>query len=192
MKRKRNILIALAGLSFMGLQAMAQDVTRPGDEEVWLEQLVSEYSYQIPSAGNLNNKAFVVQEGANNDAFVDQSHSGGSTPNTIYMLQRGNNNTGSILQTGSNNKYNIYQLGDGNLSDLMMSGTKNRSTLVQEGNLNKVRQELTGDGMKYVILQEGFRNELIHKENGEVNQEYTIQMKGNGMKVYIENSNIYK
>ena len=55
-----------------------------------------------------------------------------------------------------------------------------------------MKQELSGDGMNYVILQEGFKNELFHKENGEINKEYTIHMKGNGMKIYIENSNIYK
>lgn len=189
---RSTILIILIGFVISTFYSMGQDQGTQYDE-VWLEQLKSEYSYQLPGQDNLNNQAYIVQEGSGNNVYVNQQNpSTLITPNNVFMLQKGNNNSGFIFQAGVDNQYNVYQLGNNNQTDLSMRGKKNVSTLLQEGNSNLIKQELQGNGMNYVILQEGFKNELYHKENGEVNQKYTIQMKGNGMKIYIENGNIYK
>jgi hypothetical protein len=46
--------------------------------------------------------------------------------------------------------------------------------------------------MDYFIIQEGSRNMLIQRENGEVSPRYRVEQRGVGMKVIIENSNIYQ
>ncbi|MBU2650201.1 MAG: hypothetical protein KKA81_04640 [Bacteroidetes bacterium] len=187
MKRSLKLIITVI-IVITAYPALSQGVH---EEEVWLEQLISEYYYDIPYQQSTNNKTLVVQEGSRNSVKIDQINTAGQGENLIYLVQRGDNNITNAWQKGSSNQYSLYQLGDRNELDLSMIGNSNQSALWQKGDMNKVTQDLKGTGMNYIILQEGFKNELIHVEDGRINQEYKIYMKGNGMKLYIQNSNIY-
>jgi minor curlin subunit len=181
--------IALAMM--MSLNSFSQNTVH-NDEDIWLKQMVREYSYNQVLQNDLQNKAFIVQNGSNNNVYIDQKITGVSNTNVVYLLQKGSFNNGNIRQTGNSNEYNIFQYGFWNDMELTTEGNYNKSTLYQIGSENIIKQRLRGEGMNYFILQEGSRNELIHKENGVANPEYRIEQRGVGMKVIIENSNIYR
>lgn len=187
-----SIIFILAVALLTGFSSVAQENVQK-EEDLWLKQLVREYSYeQVMSQRNLNNKAFVAQDGSKNNAIIDQRNTGYiGQENSVYLLQRGSYNSGAIQQHGRDNEYYVIQNGVKNDVEMSARGSGNKTTLYQIGNNNKVKQSLKGDGMNYYILQEGSRHELIQKENGSVNPKYSVEQRGAGMKVIIENSNIY-
>ncbi|MBE9491629.1 MAG: hypothetical protein IMY70_01980 [Bacteroidetes bacterium] len=190
---KTKLLISLGVLALLMCFTSLGQNSGNNEENIWLQQLVREYSYNVVLQNDLNNKAYVIQNGSGNNAIVNQKITGNRyQSNVLYMIQQGNNNNGLVKQVGLGNEYNIYQFGSDNDLDLMTEGKRNKSTLFQIGNSNKIKQRLRGNEMDYFILQEGIRNELIHIENGVKHPEYRIEQKGTGMKLIIENSNIYR
>lgn len=191
--RKKSIIILgvlFYLISFMKVSS-AQQERSSDNQEIWIKQLLNEY--YVPDNLEARNKTHVYQEGSGNDIFVNQVNQGTiDEQNVIYALQKGNNNLNYVLQNGIQNEYAGFQFGNNNKLDLEMLGMNNKSTLYQKGDYNKVTQEMKGSDMRYMIIQEGINNELVHQETGEFNPEYKIHMKGNGMKLYIRNSNIYK
>ena len=66
----------------------------------------------------LRNRAKTSQRGESNAAGIGQAGVG----NRAVVVQRGNNNTGTVSQSGNYNAYGLFQFGRGNHSNVVQEG----------------------------------------------------------------------
>lgn len=144
-----------------------------------------------------------VQEGENNifsltqqgdlheaQAIQDRQQQAGD-PNLMEVTQRGSGHEATLTQEGVGNQSRLVQQGNGHTYVLLIDGDDNRTDVQQVGSDNRIEQTLTGDGMQYRLRQAGHDNELIQVENGVIAPAYQVDQTGSGMRLIIENSNIY-
>ncbi|QDA60220.1 curlin repeat-containing protein [Hymenobacter jejuensis] len=115
--------------------------------------------------------------------------------NQALLLQQGTGNTGSISQTGNNLRTTITQIGAGNVAVSNVTGRGTTSEIVQNGYNNSVEQQLAVDQRNYSVQQLGNNNQLKQVETGTNTSfptGYGVKMEGNGIKMNIQQGNIYR
>ncbi|GAB4289805.1 MAG: hypothetical protein Kow0098_07900 [Ignavibacteriaceae bacterium] len=149
--------------------------------------LYNNSSYFIPESEYLN-QSVIIQNGHLNSALINQIYEESliGDPNLSVILQYGINNSSSLTQTGSGNTSISTQIGNDNFSDISLFGDDNFSWVLQFGNQNYVKQDLTGDGLSFIINQIGNQNYLLHYENrNQYERPIQIHQNGDGMKLII-------
>jgi len=207
---KRFFYLCLAGLAYWLLPTAARAQTRPAaDAPSTAQQLVEEIGLDrlpgglaIPrvkdarslsvleqtgdrnqatitqvSLGNGTNEALIVQAGAANIAFLNQF----GTDNTTSLRLKGDGNIGKVDQRGSNNSFDGRIAGDNNKLDVYQDGHGNSSTL-----------DVAGDSRKYPVVQIGDNNSLVQREaaNSMAPKGYGVEMRGNGIRLTIEQGHV--
>ncbi len=177
---------------FVSFQLVLFGQTKETEDKI-LNQLESTKLQKQMNEAEFNNKAVVQQHGNSNEAFINQVGTGLINSNNIAeIVQNGNSNQASINQTGSGNESNTSQNGRSNQSDITITGNDNYSSVTQNGNSNFVSHDLIGNALSYEITQNGNGNYLSQVENNQLSRPMKITQTGNGMRLIIINSNIYK
>lgn len=172
--------------SFIVLSAGAQDLEEKSSSDVWLEQVYS--VRQMAPSGNL---AYIEQTGDANVLITEQVQSGGILdPNIIDARQLGNGNFSLNYQEGYGLITSNAQNGNGNIAISNIKGGIIESQIAQIGQNQLVEQYIEGNASSYRIIQEGYDNVLIHRENEPNPKQMIIRQNGNGMRLMIENFSV--
>lgn len=175
--------LILTIFSFIVISAGAQDLEEKTSSDIWLEQIYS--IRQISPSGNL---AYIEQTGDANVLITEQVQSGGIiNPNIIEARQTGNGNFSSSYQEGYGLVSSNSQNGNGNIAITNLKGGFIESQVAQIGQNQLVEQYIEGNASSYRIIQEGYDNVLIHRENEPNPKQMIIRQNGNGMRLMIEN-----
>ena len=125
---------------------------------------------------HLNRQEVVVrQDGSGNIATVDQRNAS----NVAAILQRGNFNETRVRQRGRANAVGIVIDGNNNSLDVLQKGSRNRYLLGFRGD------NLGRPGTR-TVSQKGSNNLLV--ELGQTRMPFSVQQKGNGMRMMIRHS----
>lgn len=137
---------------------------------------------------SLGNQAYVVQAGAANVLGLTQTGGG----NAAYVSQSGNGNNANFTQDGQGNSSTITQRGTGNQLTGLVDGDRNQVNVRQEGSNNRVNTEIREDKRIYNISQYGYGNTLTQRESTTslTPQGYSVEMRGAGIKMTIEQSKV--
>lgn len=214
---KRTSFFALTGaLALATVVAQAQQRT-PSEAATAEQRLAEDLGLErlpngAPAASDLRNASTLLQTGNGNTARLDQQ--GLATPvNQAYMAQVGTANVLGVNQTGSGNSAYVSQNGSGNQLDFTQDGRGNSSTLTQRGSANQlkgmvdgnnnevnirqdgsnnvVNSEIREDRRTYNITQQGYGNTLNQVEStSQTPQGYNVEMRGNGIRLTIEQSRV--
>jgi len=134
------------------------------------------------------------QQGNQNMVQALQNRQGqAGDPNVMEVLQVGNTNDAQLNQRGTGLQVRLRQGGNANRYEGDLNGEDITSDVLQLGNRNNLEQQLSGNGMQYELIQRGNNNELIQLEEAPGQAPgYRIEQNGNGMRLYIEQGNIYR
>lgn len=132
------------------------------------------------------NKAFIIQNGNNNEARVSQLNSGNSFG---VLLQSGELNAVLLNQTGDRNNGLVLQDGNLNYAEMDLLGSDINSAILQSGENNLVKQRLAGEELNYSIMQNGMNNQIVNYQSGIRQQDIQIYQSGVGAKLFISNGN---
>ncbi|GAA4012997.1 hypothetical protein GCM10022408_27290 [Hymenobacter fastidiosus] len=184
-------LTVLLGLSSAYVSAQTQ--SKEPKEEISKEQrLVERFgTEQLNSLPESSiDRSILAQQGNNNAATIDQRLLG-IQGNTAVVLQLGNTNVVNATQTGAGNSTTVKQVGNRNHVTSDINGYETESFILQDGSYNKITQELNVDERRYKVQQQGNNNQLTQRENGAAAPPgYEIHMKGNGIKMTIEQGKV--
>ena len=170
-------------------------------EEIGLDRLPS--NIVVPSPRNARNLSAVEQNGSGNQAGITQVSTGtGSnqalilqvgTLNAADLAQYGSDNSASLRLTGNKNTGSLGQNGSSNTSDMRLTGNNNNLDVMQNGQGNSATLDATGSNRRYVINQLGDNNVLKQQEglNSSLPRGYNVDMRGNGIRLTIEQGNVY-
>ncbi|TGE28067.1 hypothetical protein [Hymenobacter metallicola] len=132
------------------------------------------------------NQAALLQLGNQNQASIDQRIIGVGQGNTASINQNGTSNLAAILQNGAGSRTIISQAGANNVASSEINGYNTESEILQKGNGNRVDQRLNVDDRRYSVEQMGNNNNLVQRESGSTAPGYEVTMKGNGIRIIIE------
>lgn len=170
-------LLTHAGLS---------QVTATTSEEALLKELVSSKAIKPElQNGHKLNEAASIQDGFNNNSFIQQV-STGAVPNQISLMQVGNFNNILMHQNGNNLTSEALQMGNLNFYKGSLEGQNVNSKVVQSGNNNYINQSISGQGLNYELMQLGNSNSLIQVETSNASPSYSVKQEGNNMSLKIE------
>lgn len=177
-------------------------------EDVGLERLPT----GAPALSTLQNAATLLQNGAGNTVRIDQQSLAGASnqayveqvgaANALGLVQTGGGNVATVQQYGTGNQATLTQQGQGDKSALTQRGDNNRLTgqlignqsglnIYQEGNNNQVDSEIRQNKQAYTVSQYGSGNSLRQVEStSQDTPGYTIQMRGSGINLTIEQGKI--
>ncbi|UOQ71666.1 hypothetical protein [Hymenobacter cellulosilyticus] len=179
-------MLVLSGLG----SHLAQAQTSRDPEDISQGQLLVQQSngqaLSAPEANPLTNQALLQQNGSLNQSSIDQHMLGVGRGNTASITQSGANNAAAILQSGAANRTSITQVGASNVAASEITGYNTESEIVQRGNGNRVDQRLSVDERRYSVEQMGNNNNLVQRESGSTAPGYEVTMKGNGIRIIIE------
>ena len=210
------LLVFTSGLAALATTAQAQQ--RPPSEAPTTEQRLAEdigldrLPTGAPALSTLQNAATLLQNGAGNKARIDQQSLSGAS-NQAYVEQVGGANALGLMQTGGGNVATVQQNGNGNQADLTQQGQGNSSALTQRGNNNRLTGQLVGNQSELNIHQDGSNNQVdseIHQNKQaytinqygsgnslkqvestiQANPGYTVEMRGSGINLTIEQGKI--
>ena len=99
----------------------------------------------------------------------------------------------ALRLTGNKNTGNLGQNGSSNTSDMRLTGNNNNLDVTQNGQGNSATLDATGSNRRYVINQLGDNNVLKQQEglNSSLPRGYNVDMRGNGIRLTIEQGNVY-
>ncbi|SHI91634.1 Curlin associated repeat-containing protein [Hymenobacter daecheongensis DSM 21074] len=143
-----------------------------------------------PGAAQSLNRAVLAQDGIGNRGTIDQRLLGAGRGNAATIAQDGNGNAAAILQNGFGNRTTIVQLGNNNTAASEINGRNTESDILQKGNNNRVDQRLNVDDRRYSVEQMGNNNQLVQRENGSHTPGYGVSMKGEGIRVIVEQGKV--
>jgi len=203
----KNFLLAVGSvlsLAAAPLTAAAQLVSNPKpalqnrDPDLDLRNAPEHALRLAPAIGNADNVAILSQIGNNNESFITQIGDDNmarlaieGNRNSTEVTQRGNNNLFDMDLTGNNNPVTLRQLGNNNVYDMDLNALNTPVNLLQNGNGNRVSSNLTGNNREYNISQYGNNNLLKQVEGSTVfPQGYNVEMRGNGIRLTIEQGRI--
>ncbi|MCB2408987.1 hypothetical protein [Hymenobacter lucidus] len=184
-----NVLVLLC---LSGQQVQAQSGRDPEDTSTGqlLVQQLSNESGNATEATLLTNQATLQQQGSLNQASIDQHMIGVGRGNAAIISQNGMGNAAAILQNGAGGRVTITQSGANNVAASEVNGYNTESDITQRGNGNRVDQQLNVDERRYSVEQMGNNNNLIQRETGSTTPGYEVTMKGNGIKIIIEQGRV--
>jgi minor curlin subunit len=157
-------------------------------EEIGLERLLPATA---PRAQDARNVAVLLQEGTGNRSMIGQTNFG-SIANEAFVQQVGAYNTSDLMQTGSGNRTTVAQRGRSNRFTMDLTGTNNEMTVLQEGNNNRVESTVISDSRRYTITQSGSNNVLNQVETAPLAPKgYSVEMRGNGIQLTIEQGRVF-
>ena len=171
-------------------------------EEIGLDRLPG--SVVVPSPRNARNLSAVEQTGSGNQAAITQVNSGAGfnqaliiqvgALNAADLSQYGTGNSAMLRLTGDQNKGRLEQTGSNNTSDLRLTGNNNNLDLSQNGQGNTATLDAAGNNRRYGINQVGDNNALTQQEglNSTLPRGYNVEMRGNGIRMTIEQGNVYR
>jgi minor curlin subunit len=153
-------------------------------EEIGLERLLPDAT--ALRSQDARNVSILIQEGTGNRSTLQQTNSG-ALANSIYVQQVGFYNEAELTQTGSGNRTTVGQQGTANRVESELLGSNNELTVMQDGNNNQVASTVLNDNRRYTITQTGTNNVLNQVESSPAApQGYTVEMRGNGIRMTIE------
>lgn len=170
-------------------------------EEIGLERLPS--NLVVPSARNARNLSALQQSGNNNQAAITQVSTGSGinqaliiqvgASNSADLTQYGTDNNATLRVTGDKNSGRLEQNGSNNTYDTRLTGNSNNLDVVQNGQGNSATLDATGNNRSYQINQIGDNNMLKQQEgvNSSLPRGYNVEMRGNGIRMTIEQGNVY-
>jgi len=179
----RTYLLVLSGAWLLS-SAAAHAQQRPASEAPTTEQRLAEdiglerLPTGAPALSKLQNAATLLQNGAGNTARIDQQSLSGAS-NQTYVEQVGAANALGLVQTGGGNVATVQQNGNGNQADLTQQGQGNSSALTQRGNNNRLTGQLISNQSELNIHQDGSNNQ-VDSEIHQSKQAYTINQYGSG------------
>lgn len=141
-------------------------------------------------ASVVSNQASLLQHGNQNQGSIDQRMVGVGQGNVAGITQSGTSNVAAILQAGAGSRTSIVQVGGSNVAASEINGYNTESDIVQKGNGNRVDQRLNVDDRRYSVEQMGNNNNLVQRESGNTAPGYEVTMKGNGIRIIIEQGRV--
>ncbi|MDB5233967.1 MAG: hypothetical protein JWR44_960 [Hymenobacter sp.] len=169
-------------------------------EEIGLERLPT--STLVPRASDARNLSVLKQTGSGNEADIIQV-SLGAGPNQAMIVQAGAanivvldqfgvSNNASLTLTGNGNKGTVDQRGSNNSFDGNVTGDRNKVDVYQDGHGNQSRLDVESNGRRYPVVQIGDNNSLTQRENATSTapQGYGVEMRGNGIRLTIEQGRV--
>ncbi|TGE18631.1 hypothetical protein [Hymenobacter elongatus] len=184
----------LVALSLASHGAWAQASRDP--EDISTGQLlqqrlgVAQASSDDASSTNPANRATLMQYGSANRGSIDQRMIGVGQGNAAIITQDGMSNVAAILQTGSGSRTSISQIGVSNIASSELRGYNAESDITQKGYNNRVDQRLNVDDRRYTVEQMGSNNTLVQRESGSTAPGYEVSMKGNGIRIIVEQGRV--
>lgn len=213
----RTYLLVLSGAWLLS-SAAAQAQQRAPSEAPTTEQRLAEdvgldhLPTGAPALSALQNAATLLQNGSGNTARIDQQSLSGASnqayveqvgaANALGLVQTGGGNVAIVQQNGTGNQANLTQQGQGNSSALTQRGNNNRLTgqlisnqselnIHQDGSNNQVDSEIRQNKQAYTINQYSSGNSLKQVESTiQANPGYTVEMRGSGINLTIEQGKI--
>lgn len=171
-----------------------------GGTELYLRDLPENLHPNRPLLLNADNMVMLTQVGNSNIAGINQVGDANlarmavqGNNNTTTLTQRGNRNAANIDVAGDNNPVAVTQNGNGNQYELDLTSSSNTPVnVVQNGSGNRVQSELSGSGRQYNVTQFGNNNELTQRENASsvLPKGYSVEMRGTGMRLTIEQNRV--
>ena len=148
--------------------------------------------------GNADNVSLLTQIGNSNEAFIRQVGDDNISRlaiigdgNKTEVIQEGRRNLFDMDLTGNNNPVSVKQFGNNNVYDMDLNASNTPVNLVQSGTSNRVVSNLTGTNREYNIGQYGNNNVLTQVEGNTVLQKgYSVEMRGNGIRLSIEQGRV--
>ena len=178
----------------------AASATQQLVEEIGFDRLTSATSGLNPAGAR--NMSMLRQTGNGNVADIEQV-SLGTAVNEALIVQVGNANILGFKQTGSGNAAMLTLKGDGNAStvnqrgnnnslDGQITGNSNTFDLYQDGKGNRSTFDMVGNGRNYPVRQVGDNNSLVQREgaNSTAPRGYGVEMRGNGIRLTIEQGRV--
>ncbi|QJX46573.1 hypothetical protein HMJ29_06325 [Hymenobacter taeanensis] len=139
---------------------------------------------------NVQNLSEIVQKGDNNKASTIQNNPG-NTANQAYIMQVGDYNEAMLRQMGSGNATRITQDGNDNKVTSAVKGDNNTTELNQYGDGNQLLRDVITNGADVKLTQTGNNNALIQRGTETLAPpKYEVDMRGNGIKLTIEQGRI--
>lgn len=189
-KTLNTCLLALLCLSSHLVQAQSgRDPEDTSTGQLLVQQLSAE-SGNSTEATFLTNQATLQQQGSLNQGSIDQHMIGVGRGNAALITQNGMGNAAAILQNGAGSRVSITQSGANNVAASEVNGYNTESDITQRGNGNRVNQQLNVDDRRYSVEQMGNNNNLIQRETGSTTPGYEVTMKGNGIRIIIEQGRV--
>ncbi|MDQ2794608.1 MAG: hypothetical protein M3Y12_11485 [Bacteroidota bacterium] len=203
MKKIRLVAILLTVLT-SGLAHAQQPSEAATSEQRLAENIgVDKLSTLLPNpvVHDAQNISAVLQNGNRNTAEVNQQNLALLT-NSAFIQQIGDGNYLNLMQSGSKNSTSFLQSGNGNKSTLNQNGTNNRIVgevdgqlnevnITQDGHDNRINGTIRENEKKYSLSQIGNGNTLTQFESTNQTKGYSIEMRGNGMNITIEQSKVF-
>lgn len=203
----KNILVMLAcWLSCVLAPATtwAQLVSNPKpaaqgrDSDPDLRELAQQPLRLAQLVGNADNVSLLTQSGNSNEAFIRQVGDNNASRLAVFgngnkteVIQEGRRNLFDMDLTGNNNPVSVRQYGANNVYDMDLNASNTPVNLVQNGTSNRVVSNLTGTNREYNIGQYGNNNVLTQIEGNTVLQKgYSVEMRGNGIRLSIEQGRV--
>ena len=148
--------------------------------------------------GNADNVSLLTQIGNSNEAFIRQVGDDNvsrlaitGNDNKTEVIQEGRRNLFDMDLSGNNNPVSIRQYGNNNAYEMELNASNTPVNLVQNGGGNRVVSNLTGTDREYNIGQYGNNNVLTQVEGNTVLQKgYSVEMRGNGIRLNIEQGRV--
>ena len=203
----KHFLVLLGGLLSFALlpsAAWAQLVSNPKpaiqsrDPELDLRDAPLHALRLVPALSAADNVSILSQVGNNNESYMAQIGDYNlsrlaitGSNNSTTVTQQGNRNTFDMDLTGNNNPVSLKQSGNNNVYNMDLNASNTPVNLVQDGNSNRVSSSLTGNNRQYNISQYGNNNLLNQVEgNSILPQGYSVEMRGNGIRLSIEQGHV--
>ena len=200
MKHFLLLLGSLLSFALLPSMAWAQLVSNPKpaiqsrDPELDLRDAPLQALRLAPAIGNADNVSILSQVGNSNESYMAQIGDYNlarlaivGNSNTTAVSQKGNHNVFDMDITGNSNPVTLKQLGDNNLYSMDLNASNTPVNLVQDGNNNRVTSNLAGNNRQYNISQYGNNNLLNQVEGASIlPQGYSVEMRGNGIRLSIE------
>ena len=196
---KRLLFIPLsAGLVFgTASAALSQQLGRSDAstvEQRLAEDLGAGWRTRLPAVflGNVQNLSDIAQQGNTNKATTIQNNPG-IDANQAYITQAGSQNEAYLRQDGSGNSTQIRQDGSYNTAKSGVTGNNNKTTLLQQGDNNLLERDIltTVNNTDITLKQIGNNNALTQRATDTaLPPKYEVEMRGNGIKLTIEQGKI--
>ena len=203
----KNLLVMLACLfscvlvpttTWAQLVSNARPAIQNRDPDLDLREAAQQPLRLAQLIGNADNVSLLNQTGNNNEAFIRQVGDDNISrmailgdDNKTQIIQEGRRNLFDMDLTGNNNPVSVRQFGNNNVYDIDLNASNTPVNLVQNGTSNRVASNLTGTNREYNISQYGNNNVLTQVEGNTMLQKgYSIEMRGNGIRLSIEQGRI--
>lgn len=204
MKHLLVMLACLLSCVLVPTTTWAQLVSNPkpaaqsGNPDLDLREVSQQPLRLAQLIGNADNVSLLTQIGNSNEAFIRQVGDNNASRLAIFgdhnkteVIQEGRRNLFDMDLTGNNNPVSIKQYGDNNVYDMDLNASNTPVNLVQNGASNRVVSNLTGTNREYNISQYGNNNVLTQTESNTVLQKgYSVEMRGNGIRLSIEQGRV--